>query len=645
MTKDRQRLNRPTSVTPPSQGRSTFGSPSPDGRYRRPRPNGQPPQNRRSRRPQSQRDWKAAGISALRMMPRRTWNVVTDWRFFTLVGLALTGGLTALSIAFLFKLPALPNCPAVFWPLASGSLRLHCAQLAASKETVPDLLEAIKLLNTLGPNHPLYAEASRQIEQWSTEILELAEKDFQEGRLKQAIDAARKIPSNSSAAKLVNERVKTWEKIWGDADKIYNKVGELLKKSKIADAQVEAARLLSVDNAFWQGTKYQELSTLIVATREDMTKLGEAERALDSGVVDRIVETIAGVAGIGEKSFLHKEAQVLLPKMGRRLLEIAQNALDRKDYNAALDIANRIPGNVNLGQEVDDFRIIASSQSKAWAGGVLNLEDAIAEAQRIAKGRPLYDKAQRLIATWQVQAQETARLDQAKQLAQSGDLSNAIAQASQLSGSNQAARDFVQQTQAQIQEQQDRPILNQADQTAAMGDEASLTNAIAQAKQISSGRSLHSEAQGRIQQWKDQIKRLRNQAEVAVIAKPPTAFPSPVVAPSQEPAVAAVDPAAADRQAEQGILEQARSVASDATPDGLLQAIGIVQSIPDASPRRGEAIAAVDQWSQQLVQAAQYQADFDVPNAIAIAQRVPQGTAAYSQAQSLISQWRQSIGQ
>lgn len=602
-----------------------------------PQKNGRRPRKRSTLR---EIDWSKVRTKSLISLRRKTINLITDWRFFTLVGLALTGSLTALSIAFLFKLPAVPNCPAVFWPLASGSLRLHCAQLAAGKETVPDLLEGIKLLSTLSKDHPLYPEASRLIEEWSEEILELTENDFQEGRIKEAIANVRKIPPHAAAAKQVNDRVKRWETTWAKAEGIYKKSLEAAKKTQLLDARTHAARLLSIDNTYWQTTKYQELGNLITATHKDMTKVGEATAALKGFNVDDLVAAVQKVAEIGKDSFVHQEAQEVLPKLGRRLLEIAQDALDRKDYNAALDIANRIPGNVNLGQEVDDFRVIASAQSKAWSGGVLNLEDAIADAQRIAKGRPLYDKAQRLIASWQVQAQEVARLEQAKQLAQAGDLQNAINQAAQLSGSNPAAKEFIQQTTSQLQESQDRPLLNQAEQTAMMGDEAALSNAIAQAKQIGSGRSLHKEAQDKIRQWSDQLKRLRT----PVAAPEPIARQTPT-APTAQESPAAINPEVEARQAEQSILQQARDVAGAGTPDGLLQAIGTVQNIPDNSPYRGEAIAAVDQWSQQLVQAAQYQADFDVPNAIAIAQRVPSGTAAYSQAQELISRWRKSIGQ
>jgi hypothetical protein len=561
-----------------------------------------------------------------------------DWRFFTLVGLSLTGGLTALSIAFMLKLPALPNCPAVFWPLASGSLRMHCAQLAASKETAPDLLEAIKLLNTLGPEHPLYSEASRLIETWSTQVLDLAEADFQAGKLKEAIAAARQIPARSSASKLVDERVKTWEGTWSKAEEIYKKVGEVLKKTNLVEARTQAARLLSIDNEFWRSTKYTELSQLITATHQDMTKLGKAENAMRSGVVDDIVAALQEISGIEKISFVHEEAQKLMPKMGRRLLELAEAALDRKDYNGALDIANRIPGNVKLDQEVDDFRIIAQAQSKAWSGGSLNLEDAITEIQRITNGRPGYDRAQRLLGRWQAQLQDTVQLEQAKQAAQAGNLQAALSQASRVSNNNPAAQEFVRETRKQVEAQDDQPILDQAQAMAGSGDAVSLTNAIAQAEQITSGRALHGEARRLIDDWKRQLKSLQQSAAVASNASGDGG--SGVEATTAEATAADVA-----QNGDRSILQQASSVASDNSPDAILQAIGIVQSIPDSSPVRGEATAAVDQWSQQLVMVARSRAEYDAPSAIGIAQRVPAGTSGYAEAQALVSELRRSIGQ
>lgn len=208
-----------------------------------------------------------------------------------------------------------------------------------------------------------------------------------------------------------------------------------------------------------------------------------------------MVKAIEEISQIGDKSYVQKEAKELLPKLGRRMLALAQDALDRKDYSAALDIASRIPGNVKLDKEVDDFRILAQAQSKAWDGGVSNFEEAIAQAGRIRPDRPLHDKAQRLISRWQGEAKTIAQLEQAKQLARSGDLQNALSQASRISNDNPAAQEFIKETTQQMQSAEDQPILDQAIQLANNGDPAGLQQAIAAAQQIAPGRALHAQAQ------------------------------------------------------------------------------------------------------------------------------------------------------
>jgi hypothetical protein len=564
-----------------------------------------------------------------RRLVDRTLALVTDWRFFTLTGLGVTGSIAFFSVAFLLKLPAMPNCPSVFWPLASASLRIHCAEIAASKQNVNDLLEAIKLLNTLPPEHPLYSEASRLIELWATDIMELADKDYQAGKLKEAISAVRQIPEKSSAHKLVADRIKTWEKTWGDAEKIYNKAIDILKKGTWREAQVEAVRLLSIDNTFWQTTKYQDISTLIVATREDVTKLGKAERALEGGA-DEVVKAIEEISQISDKSYVHKEAKELLPKLGRRMLALAQDALDRKDYSAALDIASRVPGNVKLDKEVDDFRILAQAQSKAWDGGVSNFEEAIAQAQRIRSDRPLHDKAQRLINRWQSEAKTVAQLEQAKQLARSGDLQNAISQANQISNDNPAAKEFIKETTQQMQSAEDQPILDQASQLANNGDPAGLQQAIAAAQQISSGRALYAQAQEKIRQWADRLSSFSK-------------APAPIAPSVEMPIVPTLDPV---REKAEQSLQQARTAAAAGTTDGLVQAISIAAGVPDGSPLKVEATSAIEGWSNQMLQAAQSQAaSSDLQGAIAIARQVPPNSGAYAQAQQQIQQWLRSLGQ
>jgi hypothetical protein len=583
-----------------------------------------------------------------------------DWRFLTVTTLLVTGGLTTLSLAFMLKLPAMPNCPSIFWPLASASLRLHCAEIAANKQTVPDLLEGISLLNTIDSNHPLYAEAERRIELWSTEILDLSEKKFQAGDLKAAIDAAKQIPENSAASQLVKERIATWEKIWGNAEAISQRVDQMLRKQDWREAFVEATRLLSIDNEYWQKQRYQQWSDIITATRADITKLGQAERALERNNADDLIKSIDEVATIGEKSYVYQPAQSLIPKLGQRMLELAEFAVDRKDYDEALRIANRIPAIAKLKDQVDDFVLIASAQSRAAQGQVVDLEEAIAQAERLGQKRPYYDRAQRLIARWKNEITVVAQLEKAKALAQStnpDDLRTALAEVSNISSSStryQDVRQFVDQTTSQIQTTEDGPLLAQADQLAAAGDVNSLQNAIAQAQQIPPGRVLHRQAQDRIRRWSNEVE----QSQYRPILDQANSYaeggdlPSAISVAQQIPSSSSLYKQAQSRidkwqgriQAEQG-LQQAIDQSAEGTPDALLQAIALANRVPTSSPLRTQANQSIDQWSQQILQAAQSQAEYDMPAAIALANRIPEGTSAYASAQTQVLQWKKMIGQ
>ncbi|PSB17345.1 chromosome segregation ATPase [Phormidesmis priestleyi ULC007] len=597
--------------------------------------------------------------SSKTFLKKRLGRVLTDWRLAAGLGLALTGGLSLLAIGFLFKLPAVPNCPAIFWPLASASLRLHCAQLAANKQTVNDLLEAIKLLNSLPDDHPLHQEASRLIEQWSKEILQLGDDAFNEGKLGDAIDMARKVPKSASIYGEVEGRINRWQTIWSEAEAIYRRVEDALRDQNWRKASSDAARLLSIENNFWQTTKYQELTEKITLTRADISKIAKAKDLADRGGISNLLEAIKLASNVGEQSYVYQDAQDTIANIGQKMFDLAQDTLTRKDLQGALDIVSKIPPIAKLQREAEDFEVIANAQAKTWGGTVADIEAAIAQIQKVELGRPLYAKAQALLVRWQSEKSDIAQLEKARQLAQSGkpeDLQAAIAQASLVPSDNprsQEAQKLANDLNGQMQTQQDRPLLDRADQLASRGDVANLQTAMDQASQIAPGHALYKEAQNRIKQWNRQVAQLQDEPILdqadslaesgdlsgAIAAAQGIGSSSAVYGDAQSK----VQTWQRRQQAEQG-LQQARIAANGGTPDSLAEAIRLANGVPGASPLRGEATQAIEQWSQQILQAAISQADTDMAGAIVTAQKVPSRTEAYAQAQLQIDAWRRSLG-
>jgi hypothetical protein len=595
-----------------------------------------------------------------------------NWKTLIIVSFLICGASSALALAYIFQLPGLPNCPAVFWPLASASMRFECARIAASKQTANDLLEAIALVDGLPADHAMREEANRLVELWSQEVLKLAEDSFQQGQLKEAIEAAQKIPARVTAHKLVEERVKRWQKIWTTAEKAYQNAEAAMKKRQWRQAFNFAIELLSLENRYWQTTKYDELTNRINTARIDGNKLYEAERLADDGGLANLLEAVKLAEQIRPDSYIYPLAQEKIKGFGRKLLALAEETLERRNLQDAIEIANKIPDRAKLEEEVKDFIVLANAQSQAWEDTVVNLEAAISQAQRLQSSRPLYKKAQQWITRWQYSIEGLAQLERARLLAQpgrGGDVAAAIAAASLISQSNPRYREAqtqIQSWQSEIQVAQDRPILDQADQLALPGDVASLQAAINQATQITSGRALYKEAQGKIQQWTTQVQQIQDQPyldqarayaaagnlQAAINIAEQIRFGRSLYNEAQTAAVGwrrqiRADQDQAQEQSDlaqaQRTLQDARQMAGMGLPASLANAIQLANQISRPAALRSEAAIAVNEWSVQLLQLAKQQATSNPAAAIAIAQRIPAGTAAYPEAQTQIETWRLGV--
>lgn len=577
-----------------------------------------------------------------------------SWVLWTGVLAFVPGTIAFLAMAMLLKLPSAPNCPSIFWPLASASVRLHCAQLAASKQTVDDLLQAIALVKDLPSNHPLRGEIDRLLEDWSKEVLKLADVSFQEGKLEQAIATAKRIPNNMPAYKFVEERIAKWQSTWAKGEEIFKEAEEHMREQRWQSAFMAAAKLQRLSNDYWETTKYEELSKLITVAREDGEKLAQANSLAKNGSIDNLIKAIKLAESIASNSYVYPKAQEAIPEFGRKMLEIAQQKLDNRDADEAISIAQQIPTNAKLQTETDDFIAIAEAKRNAWLGTISGLEAAIAQAQQIDPSRAIYQQAQELAAGWRVEIGDVARLDRARMLASQGtinDLNSAIVEAQLVPTNNPRGREARQEVGrwvAQIQTIEDRPFLDRAEQFALSEDINSLQSAIAEASQIRRGRALYREAREKIANWTATIQRIQDQPyldrarELAQSGNLPAAVET---ARQISRGRSLSGEASSDISNWEGQLaaernwQNARETALRGTPDALAEAIRTARRIPRRNPLRNDANPAIDQWSQQILDIARGQSESNLSRAIETARLIPRGTSAYPSAREQIREW------
>jgi hypothetical protein len=583
---------------------------------------------------------------------------IRSWVFWAIITLGISSGLVYLSLGLLLNPKAVPNCPEVFVPMSSASLRVYCGQLAASKQTLPDLVSALKLIEGIAPNDPTRSYVDSNAQRWSLAILRLAESRYQDGYYEEAVSAAKKVPTSVDAYKIVTKRLKQWEETWTKAVALDAETRTLLHSSKWVNAYDVAVKLTHLNNRYWARTKYQELADLVQIAKADSGKLDEAHQLVKSTDIKDLLKAIDMSNKIDANSFAHTEAQTIVGTAAKKMLDLAKVKLDKNDWKGALEIANKTPEAPEIKVELQDLINLSQAQSHAEKGNVSELETAISLLQSIKPESPMSKRSLQLMGSWQIEIQDLAALQRARSFASTGvvtDLKAAITEAQQIPATNprgKEAAQVVSEWRKQIETIEDTPYLNAADTLAATATPIAMQNAIAKLSSIRPGRALYPQAQEKIKQWTADLQR----AEDGPILEQADSFANSgdlnaaVATASQIRSGRALSAQAKEKIGDwQAQLQAAANIAAaqrlanTGTPEALLGAIQAAARVPKSSPLRAQARSAMDNWSSQMLEIAQSTASNDLRRAIAIAKAIPSNTSTYGSAQTAIQQWEQQL--
>jgi hypothetical protein len=583
---------------------------------------------------------------------------IRSWVFWAIITLGISAGLVYLAVGLLLNPKAVPNCPEIFVPMSSASLRVYCGQLAASKQTLKDLVSALNLVKDIAPNDPTRSYVDSNVQRWSLSILRLAESTYQDGNYDEAVNAAKTVPSNVPAYKIVAKRLGQWEETWNKAVSFDRETRGLLNSSKWVNAYSVAVKLTHLNNHYWATTKYQELADLVQIAKADSAQLDEARQLVKSTSVKTLLKVVAMASKIDPKSFAHTEAQNITGTAAKQMLNLAKVKLQNNDWKGALEIANQTPEVPEIKTELQDLISISQAQSHAKNGNISELETAISLVQGIKTDSPMYQRSQKFLTSWQLEIQDLASLQRARSVAATGsvpDLQTAITEAQHIPTSNPRGKEAAQvvtEWRKQIETVQDTPYMQAADTLAAGNTVEGVQNAIVQLSQIRPGRALYPQAKQKIQQWTADIQRAEDgpileQAESLASSGDLNAAISMAQRIGSGRAMSAqrqerVSDWQAQLQAANN-LAAAQKLADTGTPESLLGAIRAAARVPKSSSLRSQARSAMDNWSGQMLEVAQSIATSDIRRAISIAKAIPDSTSAYSSAQSFIQQWQQQL--
>jgi hypothetical protein len=583
---------------------------------------------------------------------------IRSWVFWAIVTLGISGGLVYLALGLLLNPKAVPNCPEMFVPMSSASLRVYCGQLAASKQTLPDLVIALNLVKDIAPNDPTNSYVESNVQRWSLAMLRLAEATYQEGKYDEAVAAAKKVPNTVPAYKIVAKRIGQWEETWNKGIAYDRETRELLNSSKWVNAYSIAVKLTRLNNNYWATTKYQELADLVQIAKADSAKLDEAHQLVKSTEIQPLLKAVEMAGKIDPKSFAYAESRTIIATAAKQMLKLATAKLDTNDWKGALEIANKTPEAPELKIERENIINFSQAQSHAVNGTIAELETAISLTQSIKADSSLFQKSQKFSGAWQTEIQDLAGLQRARSVAATGtvtDLQAAITEAQAIPTNNPRGKEATQvvaEWRKQIEIVEDTPYVQAADTFAAGNTIEGVQNAIAQLSQIRPGRALYASSQVRVKQWTADVQRaedgpileqadsLANSGDLVGAINMAQRIGSGRVLSAQRQE--RVQDWQAQLQAANN-LAAAQKLAQNGTPESLLGAIRAAARVPKSSSLRAQARSAMDNWSGQMLEVAQSVSTTDLRRAVSIVKVIPSDTSAYGAAQNFMQQWLQEL--
>ncbi|MFN4270441.1 MAG: hypothetical protein ACK4HN_08200 [Thermosynechococcus sp.] len=553
---------------------------------------------------------------------QRRWRACLPWlqHWQVAAGLSLltSVGISGLSLWLLLRQPTTPgNCDFVLWPLASASFRLYCAQQAAERHTLEDLLHAIDLIDDLPPDHPLAPEINRRLEAWSDQVLALADVAFHEGQLNRAIAFARQIPRHVQAYAKVEERIQRWQEIWQEGESIYRRAEAALKNLEWREAFQISLQLQFVDCRYWAQAQFGAFNERIIRAQREDRQLDEARALMAQGGADNLAAAIEIVRRIPTTSDIYPGAWRLLNELGEQLLASAVAALNRYDPQEAQRIARLIPSDVKSARSAEDVLKLATAEEFAQAGMGQDIDRAIAQARTITAERPLYFEAQQAIRRWQTDLKVLHTLAEAQAIARGGTMDRLYLALNRLNiplvdaspYRQEQIRDQRRLWQRQIEIAEDQPLIDQANALARQGTPEALRQARQLLEQIPPQRALYETAQNRLK-----------------ALFPPVA----TEAVSWQP------------DADTARLNEARRRAQGGRDRDFAAAIAIAQEISPNSSVYATANQLIVQWGNNILEQARYWVGRDNQQAIATAELIPPTHPLYPEARELIRIWQEA---
>ncbi len=474
---------------------------------------------------------------------------VDPWSVFWAILATMVGGTGISSYLLLIAVPPTSNCRSIT-PLSTDSERLYCAQVGAEKKELPKLRAAVGLVKGWTDNHPLYGEAQRLLTSWSQDLMRIGSKQLNDGQIQQAIATLKIVPPTSTVYNKAQEKIAKWSDQAQDSASIDAKFEQAMKTGDWNQAFVILQSVQQMRGSYWNTFKHEKMSFKLAQERDGWDKLQEAKDALigkefSSYTIGAerpdLVKRHAGNKGhekvevplptkpepivkamqlanqIDPTTYVYHEGQQLRSRWSKQLVSLSIDAYKAQNFNEAIEIAQKVPHDVSVYQEAQDWVKLDRAHVLAGKRHMLALMDAIAQVKKISKTSSIYTVARTKQSNWQAMLKHQTQFQWAKSIAsfqQPATLALAIDTVKQIPTQGEVGQ-MVQTEVAtwhrQIETIDNRITIAKAKQIVSNGDSlVNLKSAVRLAGKITKDRPMGEEATAIVSEWNEKIQTIED---------------------------------------------------------------------------------------------------------------------------------------
>ncbi|MBE9139605.1 hypothetical protein IQ254_20795 [Nodosilinea sp. LEGE 07088] len=548
-----------------------------------------------------------------------------EWVWVTLWVLLLGGSgvFCGWALIWLTRIPPLPDCDQIT-PFHSSSDLLYCAKAQARTGEPNNLVQSVLLTANWPKTHAQYDDSQEILKDASEQILVLANRWAQEGKLDDAVDLAAEIPLNTPLRKPAQSVIFEWQQDWQQGRAIEAQLKPALAASDWELAKTYLQEFKRLKSDYWLTTRYVFWQRQLQTEKQGWDQLLQARTLANTNQIENLRQAMVLARAIDLRSQVWIAAEKDVDLWSKTVIEVALQRWQVGDRTGALELARVVPPGPHLSGSARELVNLAQAQrlvSEAEPSGeglapryghMLALMGAIAAIDQLPANSPYAAADLSSTEQWQSQLEDLRRLkfsDMVARLGQRTTYEWAIDQAQQVEIGRPRriqGQTLVAQWRANIQRIEDRPTLTEARRLARPGTIAALETAIAKAGEVELGRALRVEAQTLVAEW---------QQEIQVIEDRP-------------------------------MLDAAVALANDGK---LTEAIAEAQKIEPGRALHSRAQDLIQEWTTTL-QIAEDKPILDeakdlayggsLSAAISLAEKIAPGRALYAEAKAAIALWK-----